>query len=151
MKVLRAMTYVVVARFLVRFVAFSRWRASVGQMVDPAMALAANATSMNATARSAAFALARQIDRACSRLPGTSRCLPRAVALRWLLHGQPLTVLTVIAFSKVDRAGEDAYHAWVECGGELLIGHCDRAGYEPIMVLCSDSRAFPALHAARSE
>lgn len=139
------MTYVVMARFLVRFVPFFRWRGSVGQLVEPAAALAGNATSVGMPALSAASATVRLIDRACARLPGTSRCLPRAVALRWMLRRQPLTLLTVIAFSKVSRVGDDAYHAWVECGGEMLIGHCDRAVYEPIMVLCSDPSAFPPL------
>ncbi|MBF9153027.1 lasso peptide biosynthesis B2 protein [Novosphingobium jiangmenense] len=145
------MTYVVVARFLVRFIPFSWWRDSVGQMVEPRCALAPQATCLSVRSRQQAFSLVRQIDRACKYLPGTSRCLPRAVVLCWLLRGQSLTVLTVIAFSKVDRTGEDAYHAWVECGGEVLIGHCDRSTYQPIMVLCSDALAFAQSSPAATE
>lgn len=150
-KVLRAMTYVVVARFLVRFIPFSWWRGSVGQMVEARCALAPQATSLAGRSKLEAFALVRQIDRACQHLPGTSRCLPRAVALCWLLRPRPLTLLTVIAFSKVDRTGEDAYHAWVECGGEVLIGHCDRSTYQPIMVLCSNALAFAQSDPAATE
>lgn len=150
-KVLRAMAYIAVARFLVRFVPLSVWRGSVGQMVEPMRALMPEATTLAGPSRTRAFAIVRQIDRACLHLPGTSRCLPRAVALRWLLRRQELTVLTVIAFHRYDRSGEDAYHAWVECGGEILIGHCDRSSYKPIMVLCSDTSAFPAADAAVSE
>lgn len=140
-KVLRAMAYVVMARLLVRFVPLVKWRDSIGVLLGAEQAFAMQVAPMQQSARIAVQSFVDQIDRACLRLPGNSRCLPRAVALGWLLRRRSMPLLTVIAFSKSDRTGDDAYHAWVECGGEMLIGHCDRSTYQPIMVLA----AAPAL------
>lgn len=141
---MRAMAYVAVARLLVRFVPLIRWRDSIGLVVAAERALAMRVVPLKPGVRSALQSVVHQIDRACVRLPGHSRCLPRAVALVWLLRRRSLPLLTVIAFSKIDRTGEDAYHAWVECGGEILIGHCDRSSYQPIMVLASAPAVWTA-------
>lgn len=137
LKVLRAMAFVVVARFLVRFVRLSVWRDSLGVMLEPAKVVANNDAILAPEARSLALAAARQVDRACTRLPGTSKCLPRAVALCWLLRRKPVSYVLVIAMHKVDRSGEHAYHAWVESAGEILIGHCERDDYQAVMVIAA--------------
>lgn len=56
----------------------------------------------------------------------------------WMLRSHALPLVLVVAFHKVDRTGADGYHAWVECGDEMLIGHCDRHAYQPIMTLCAE-------------
>lgn len=147
MKVLRAMAFVALARFFVRFVPLPRWRNTVGDLVEAGAALTVRSAPLERGVRNAVQSAVNQIDRACLRLPGTSRCLPRAIALGWLLRKRSLPLLTVIAFSKVDRTGEDAYHAWVECNGEMLIGVCERDTYQPIMVLAS----APVLKALASQ
>jgi hypothetical protein len=142
-QVLRAATYLVVARFLVRFVPFHLWRPWVGEAVaadsSPCSMQACNSELLpggyTPEAISHAHWVASCVERAATRLPGLSRCLPKAVALQWLLLRQSIHASTVIAFKIGDRSGEDAYHAWVELDGEMLMGQCERSAYRPIMVL----------------
>lgn len=127
---LRAAALLVVARLLVRWLPLSSWRASLGDLVegDEASDLPALAQAQLAQAR----ALARRVDRAVMRLPGRSKCLPQAVALHWLLRSEAIASRLVIAIHRHDRAGDHAYHAWVECGGEIVIGLCDRESYSSV-------------------
>lgn len=78
--------------------------------------------------------LARRIERAASRLPGRSKCLPKAIALQWALGKRDVPSQLVVAVHRNDRTSDDAFHAWVEHQGTILIGHCDRSEYSPIMV-----------------
>lgn len=77
--------------------------------------------------------LAGCVERAAERLPGTSKCLPKAVALQVLLRLAGIPSRLVIAFHVTDRTGPDAYHAWTEVCGEMLVGECNRAEYRSIM------------------
>lgn len=79
--------------------------------------------------------LGRMVDRAAAKLPGTSKCLARAVALQWLLRIDGISSALVVAFRLGDRSGPDGYHAWTETCGEMLVGRCDRTVYRPIMAL----------------
>lgn len=148
LQVLRAAAFIVVARLLVRFVPLHAWRSTVGEVV-PATATGSAADSSgdgetpdarvlhNSDPAKLAQArwLGRCVDRAARYLPGISRCLPRAVALHWMLRLRGIPAQTVIAFKIEDRSGADAYHAWVELNGEMVIGQCDRMVYQPIMIL----------------
>ncbi len=135
----RAAAFLAVARFLVRFVPLRLWRASLG-------AISRNSDPINSGPGAAppfedcdivtlrhALMIGRCMDRAAEILPGHSRCLPKAVALQWILRLGRLPSKLVIAFSIKDRAGDDAYHAWVERDGEMLVGQCDSAAYKPIL------------------
>lgn len=152
LQVLRAASFIAVARFLVRMVPLHVWRASVGEVVAATASASASANSsgdagvgapglvrilQNSDPEKLALArwLGRCVDRAAGYLPGTSRCLPRAVALHWMLRLKGIPAQTVIAFKIGDRSGADAYHAWVELDGEMVIGQCDRMVYQPIMIL----------------
>jgi len=157
-----ALICLVVARLLVRFVPLSAWRSSLGAAVQPAgpsvsdqfgIALPAQSTGVSADGNAAASSqqfpnplcdqpmlrhalrLGRCVDRAAQWLPGTSKCLPRAAALQWLLRAEGIPSALVIAFRLGDRTGPDAFHAWTETCGEMLVGKCDRADYCPIMAL----------------
>ncbi len=139
----RALVFLVLARALVRFVPFSTWRSSLGAVVQPTGSDALGQTIIlhpqpacdEATLRHA-MQLGRLVDRAAEKLPGTSKCLPRAAALQWLLLGKRIPSSLVIAFRLGDRSGPDGYHAWTEAFGEMLVGHCNRSDYRPIMALC---------------
>lgn len=72
---------------------------------------------------------ARRVERAANRLPGRSKCLPKAMALQWILRRNAIASRLVIAIHKTDRQHDHSFHAWVEVGGEMVIGHCDRASY----------------------
>ncbi len=67
--------------------------------------------------------LARQVERGAWRLPLTTRCLHRAMALSWLLRRSRVRHAVIFAVRPPElRAAEDALHAWVEAGGKCLIG-----------------------------
>lgn len=138
-----------VAKALVRFVPFNVWRRSLGVVIDPtsadfptgadlsgdALAFPHQPASDDATLRHAML-LGRLVDRAAEKLPGISKCLPRAAALQWMLRSTRIPSSLVIAFSLKDRSGPDAFHAWTEVRGQMLVGQCDRLDYRPIMALC---------------
>jgi hypothetical protein len=107
----RAMTALSAARLLVAFAPFDRWRGTLGRRGGSARKLAE------------AQRLARQVDWAAQRLPFETRCLPRAIALSWLLRRRKIGHAVVIAARPAELRGKaDDLHAWVEIGGTKLIG-----------------------------
>lgn len=120
------------AMCLVRWVPLGRWRASLGvvRRDNPERGLADDPLPSRQ-----AIDAARRIERGTSHLPFPVKCLPRAVALQWLLRitGSPSTL--VVAMHATDRTGEHSSHAWVEQGGEILIGDCDRDAYRPLLTI----------------
>lgn len=88
-------------------------------------------------APAAARAIGRRVERAAMRLPVHTKCLPRAITAQWLMSRQGLHARLVIAVHRHDRSGEHAFHAWVEHGDEIVVGHCDRADYAPVMILAA--------------
>lgn len=66
---------------------------------------------------------ARQVERAASWLPFGTKCLPRAMALSWLLRRERIRHAVIVAVRPPDwRDRRDALHAWVEVGGERVLG-----------------------------
>ena len=128
---LGAMLYLTKARFVVRFLAFSRWRGSLGTLLEMPrdQACSSPPPDLDATSISQARAIARRVERAANRLPGESKCLPKAMALQWMMQRAGLPSRLVIAIHRYERASNDTYHAWVEVSQEMLIGHCDRSDY----------------------
>lgn len=116
------------ARLLVRWAPFSLWRRALGQVVEQPAGRGAPGSGDLALARF----LSRRVERAAQHLPGISKCLPQAMALQWLLRRAGIPSRLVIALHRLDRAGEHAFHAWVEVGGDMLIGHCERDLYSPV-------------------
>lgn len=138
----RAVAFLAAARFLVRVVPLRLWRGSLGQIVAQPQHQSDESPPPEYQFGDAALAVLREalmlgrcVDRASEILPGHSRCLPQAVALQWIMRMHGIASQIIIAFHIFDRAGEHAYHAWVEHRGEMLIGHCDRSSYRPIMTL----------------
>jgi hypothetical protein len=83
----------------------------------------------------AARAIGARVERAAGRLPFRTRCLARAVAAQWLLDREGIPGRLVIAVHRRDRTGEHAFHAWVQCSEEMVIGHCLREDYAPVMAI----------------
>ena len=120
MEALEAAAWLVLARFLVRAVPFGRWRAMLGRVCAPEVAGVQRGLDENAAPRR----FARAVERAAARLPGESRCLPRAMALQWMLRRRGLgSVLVLGVRPGLHRGGLDDLHAWVTRSGEVLIGH----------------------------
>lgn len=121
---------------LVRSVRLSRWRWSLGRL-EPA-----NAGSMSGRVHAQrARLVAGAIEEAAQRMPEPPKCLPKAVAMQWLLAAMGLPSRLVIAFHATDRDSEHGYHAWVEHGDAMVMGVCDRLAYRPVLVLTQGSRS----------
>jgi hypothetical protein len=110
---MRAMTLLALARSLIALVPFRIWRSHLGGIAaSQPLADLANAQR-----------LAAQIERAAFRLPVATKCLPRAMALSWLLRKQGTNHVLVLAVRGASaRRGTSDLHAWIEVGGAILIG-----------------------------
>lgn len=128
----RAAFALAMARILVRFVPLSLWRNSIGRALSGKDIGSRRLTESLTQELRVAALLARRIERAAIRLPGHSKCLPKAVAMQWMLRLHGISSRLVIAIHRYDRSGDHAYHAWVEIAGVQVIGICDRAQYSSV-------------------
>lgn len=102
------------ARFVVGAMPFNWWRNTLGGTgrTQPAD---------QDTARARRFAA--HVDWAAKKLPIAMKCLPRAVALSWILRSNGIAHSVVFAVRPArQRGSDDQLHAWVEIGGETIIG-----------------------------
>ena len=101
------------ARALVAAVPFGRWRRLLGGRPGATATLDPRAVRR----------LAAQVERAAWRLPLATKCLPRAMALSWLLRraGQPHSV-TLAVRPPDHRGSADDLHAWVAVGDTIVLG-----------------------------
>lgn len=103
------------AELLVRWVPFNRWSDCVGfdaGLVDPP------GSRLDEARR-----LAADVAWAAKRLPFSTRCLPRAMALSWMLRRKKIGHAVVIAVRPSQlRQSPDALHSWVEVGEEKILG-----------------------------
>ena len=108
------------ARFLIAAVPFRRWRRSLG---SSGAACAAAPPRGREADLAKARQLASQVDRAAWRLPFECKCLPRAMALSWLLQRKGVPHDVVIAIRPADaRDSAESLHAWLEVAGATVIG-----------------------------
>lgn len=113
LRTVRAMILLCAARILIATVPFRIWRKWLGR---PGTAAAAPDPV-------AARRLTAQVNRAGSRLPFTTKCLPRAMALSWLLQHARSPHRLVLAVRPPElRGGEDDLHAWIEVDGHIVLG-----------------------------
>ena len=106
----RALALLWWARLLIARVPLERWRDTLGE-----------AAGRHSSAE--AQRLARQVERAATRLPFETKCLARAMALSWLLRRRRIRHAVVFAVRPASqRDSADALHAWVEIEGETIIG-----------------------------
>lgn len=119
LRVAEASSLLVAAWVLVAVLKLVHWR----QLLGPAGLEPARGAPPGPRERD----LARAVLRADYRLPIDSKCLQRAMALHWMLRRRRLpSQLVIAAAPSADRGSLDHLHAWVESGGELLIGAPDR-------------------------
>lgn len=109
-RMLLALLLLVWAILLVRLVPLRLWRDRLGLMPgrsDPAEVRR----------------WASQVERAAWRWHLPIKCLPRAMALSWLLRRRGLAHQVVLTIRpQALRHSPDALHAWVEAGGERVLG-----------------------------
>lgn len=102
------------AKLLVATIPFSWWRRRIGGTA---------ATDHCSKELVAAQILAAHVDEAALRLPGETKCLPRAMALSWMLRRRHISHSIVIAVRPSTlRHSPDALHAWVEVAGDRILG-----------------------------
>jgi hypothetical protein len=112
LRTLRAMALLCGARLLVDWVPLARWRRSLG--------LAAGGVGADARAARSAAA---DVEWAAKRLPFETKCLPRAMAVSWMLRRRRIGHVVVFAVRPPElRESGDALHAWVEVAGERVVG-----------------------------
>ena len=72
-------------------------------------------------------------------LPGTRNCLVRALTVQLLLvrDGYPACLCLGVAR---DEDGEFKAHAWVKCGGKILIGAAGMSQYAPLQFMEAQRR-----------
>ena len=98
---------------MIALVPFARWRDSLGGEAQPG-----KEESLADGQR-----LARHVESAARRLPFATPCLPRAMALSWLLRKRKIPHVLVFAARPTElRNRADALHAWVEVGDTKVIG-----------------------------
>lgn len=106
------MAALIVARVTVALVPFNRWQRTLGRRGPPSDANVV-----------AARRVANHVEWAARRLPFESKCLPRAMALSWLLRRKKMAHTVIFAVRPAERRGsQDDLHAWVELDGKTILG-----------------------------
>lgn len=118
-RVAEAMLLLLAARLLIAYVPMRWWRGSLGR-VAAGQKLATDAG--NKPPRIAALVVAA-VQRAAQRLPLEMLCLPRAMAVQWMLRRRrcPSILVFGIGGEAPQRKRYDL-HAWVETHGMTVIG-----------------------------
>ncbi|MCL6697382.1 lasso peptide biosynthesis B2 protein [Sphingomonas sp. NSE70-1] len=108
-----AMMALCAARLLIGSFLFERWRHSLGR----------SSGSGPGSDTGLARTLAANVDWAARRIPFPTKCLPRAMALSWMLRRRQIDHAVVFAVRpEAERRFADPLHAWVEVAGEIVIG-----------------------------
>lgn len=103
------------ARLVVATVAFRHWRSTLG-----GTAAGRSSELLAADARSSAA----HVEWAAKLLPFPTKCLPRAMALSWILRSRQIDHVIVFAVRPPQQRGvDDQLHSWVEASGEIILGH----------------------------
>lgn len=119
------------------------WQHSLGAVNSSVFELPEGSLSADEHTLQRAKQCARRVERAAFRLLYEPRCLPKAMALQWSLRRRGIASRLVVAMRKQYQVNgeaeianlfedEDRFHAWVEIGEAMLIGHCERSEYRPI-------------------
>lgn len=107
-----AMLLLVLARLALACLPLKRWSTSLGLAGDRPTGPLGEAVR-----------LANHVERAGLRLPLETKCLPRAMALSWMLKRRSLPhSLTIAARPRAARGGADDLHAWIEVDGRVVLG-----------------------------
>ncbi len=116
------------ARFLVKFVRFSRWRGLLGALDDEPAPDAV--PQLSPQKRKQAADLGRKIERVANR-PRLFRavCLPRAMAGRWVLGRRGIASRIVIGSRAPGVDNGYMFHAWLMAGDVVVTGASERDDY----------------------
>ena len=108
------MTALCAARFAIAALPFRWWRVTLGGKAEWR-----GGEEPAARARQ----LAAHVEWGARRLPMSLKCLPKAMALSWMLQSQKIRHCVIFAVRPPElRSSDDQLHAWVEMDGEAMIG-----------------------------
>lgn len=108
-----AMLALGLARMAVAAFPFDRWRNSIG----------AASNSQDEADTDEARHSAWHVERAAQLSPFSTKCLPRAMALSWILRSRGIAHCVVFAVRPPAlRGSDDQLHAWLEVAGETIMG-----------------------------
>ena len=108
------MAVLCVARIVVATLPFKWWRDTLGE----SRAIGGTDYVSLSTRRFAAH-----MEWAARLLPFQTKCLPRCMALSWILQCKQVNHCVVFAVRPAEqRASNDQLHAWVEVGNETIFG-----------------------------
>ncbi len=126
LRVAEATLLLLIAQFLVAWVRFGRWRGWLGEI-----AAMPSSPPVSEGRLAKAWQCAHAIDRACARLEGCKapvpKCLPRAMALQWMLRRRGMAAVVVIGTARNgrQRGRLGDLHAWLLLGDNALPKHDD--------------------------
>ncbi len=126
-RLIEAMIFLSVAKFLIFAVPMRLWRHSLGRIEKTQPRAASPALTEDAAQ---ARAVATAVLRGVRLLPFGAACLPRAMAAQWMLVRRGRASRLMIGVG----AGNHPLHAWVEAGGEGILGELPTA-YRPNLTL----------------
>ncbi|WP_052845713.1 lasso peptide biosynthesis B2 protein [Aurantiacibacter marinus] len=116
------------ARFLIRFVAFRRWRGLLGP-IGGELPPEQRPRVSSAQAKQAAD-IARIINRIADRpVLFKAVCLPRAMAGRWVMGRRGLPSRIVIGSRRGEPEEGLLFHAWLMVGDHIVTGAEEREGF----------------------
>ncbi|WP_271077311.1 lasso peptide biosynthesis B2 protein [Aurantiacibacter sp. MUD61] len=114
------------ARFLIRFIAFRRWRHLLGPIdVEPDASVWPD---LSEERLHQASSIGRLVNRVADRIRLFQVvCLPRAMACRWALARRGIPSRIIIGSKRGEEAGEGLlFHAWLMVGDRVLTGEDER-------------------------
>lgn len=119
-RVIEAMLFLCLARFLVVAVPMRFWRASLGRIIETEPA--GGGASQTSSERVQVQAVAAAIESGARHLPLRLACLPRAMAAQWMLNRRDCASRLVFAVATGKTSEGHPLHAWVEASGEIVVG-----------------------------
>jgi len=131
-----------VARFFILFLPFRYWRRSLGDLegdVDGALATSAVLSETEKKSFRRARRIAAAITRIAPLLPFKAICLPRAIALKWMLALRLQPSGDIHYCVRFADDGKLEAHAWLSLHGQTVIGHHDGS----FAALARHSRSSP--------
>jgi len=131
LRVGEAALLLIVARLLIMCVRFGVWRPWLGQMVNTACRPATTPPMVT-------WGLVTAVERAQQRLHYPFKCLPRAMALQWMLARRGISTTLLIGVARGEAMGQlHDLHAWVEVNGTTVIGTDPSRVYARVLALAS--------------
>jgi hypothetical protein len=125
-RVAEAMALLLTAKFLIHVVPLGWWRRSLGEV--------RNSVSIPKDADTPT-PVVTAVNRAALRLPGEYVCLPRAMAVQWMLRRRGISASLVFGIAADQQHGAlHALHAWVESGGTTIIGGSEQVYHRGLVL-----------------